>query len=210
MLEPGSSSSAECDPEWLCLPHGEVSQPQAQPGWLGALAERGHCSAPQWWILRAAKCLFCQQVPNPRPKADEKSRGGKDGNLLPFETGPALTATAPKAGMASPRPGEGSGDPPQHPTQSREWGMALPVRAGMASRHSQCNLSRTLSTMLEVHLHSEEIAWHNSRLRLLSPSSQSQQVQATACSVHAVRHPSAQPGTALSQGPRGQHWAVTP
>lgn len=53
-----------------------------------APAEQGHHFSPQQWILSAAKCLFCQHVPNPQPKADENTMGGKDGNELPFETKP--------------------------------------------------------------------------------------------------------------------------
>ena len=41
-------------------------------------------------------------MPNPQPKADEKKPWGrKDGNKLPFETAPVVTAVAPKGGMAS-------------------------------------------------------------------------------------------------------------
>lgn len=67
-------------------PHPSSPHPSSPHPSAGS--EQGHHFSPQQWILSAAKCLFCQHVPNPQPKADENTMGGKDGNELPFETQP--------------------------------------------------------------------------------------------------------------------------
>lgn len=63
-----------------------------------APAEQGHHFSPQQWILSAAKCLFCQHVPNPQPKADENTMGGRMGMSCPLRQSPGGDSHSPNGG----------------------------------------------------------------------------------------------------------------
>lgn len=63
-----------------------------------APAEQGHHFSPQRWILSAAKCLFCQHVPNPQPKADENTMGGRMGMSCPLRQSPGGDSHSPNGG----------------------------------------------------------------------------------------------------------------
>ena len=137
----------------LRFPLAGLPRPQAllSPSrcWLGAPAEREHHSSPQQRILRAAKCLFCQHVPNPQPKADEKSHGGgRMGISCPLKQSPDGDSHSPEAGngisgahgAGAAREMRGMGIPPPAPRSLRapcspstlqqgwEGGMALQLQ----------------------------------------------------------------------------------